>query len=177
MRIAYRARQFWHALYAKPNPNELALACAALPGSLMILFDQLQPSEQAHGLKIYRQLVEQGETQPDLLVAALLHDAGKSRYRLHVWDRVLIVLARATFPQRVHTWGLGSPTGWQRAFVIAEQHPAWGAEMAAQAGASSLAVTIIRRHQDFSPEAADFMASLPLEDQLLYRLKILDDDN
>lgn len=175
MRIAYRARQFWHALFAKPKPEELALARAALPVSLMELFDQLQPGEQAHSLKIYRQLVEQGETQPDLLVAALLHDVGKSRYKLHIWDRVLIVLARAAFPQQVKTWGRGNPTGWQRAFVIAEQHPTWGAQMAAQAGASPLTVSIIRRHQD--PSLVVPNKAHPLfEDQLLNQLKILDED-
>lgn len=175
MRIAYRARQFWHALFAKPKPGELALARAALPVSLMELFDQLQPGEQAHSLKIYRQLVEQGETQPDLLVAALLHDVGKSRYKLHIWDRVLIVVARAAFPQQVKTWGRGNPTGWQRAFVIAEQHPTWGAQMAAQAGASPLTVSIIRRHQD--PSLVVPNKAHPLfEDQLLNQLKILDED-
>ncbi len=56
MRLRYRVRQFWHALTARPTPEDLALARQALSPAQMELFLQLQPSEQAHSLKIYRQL-------------------------------------------------------------------------------------------------------------------------
>ena len=176
MRLVYRVRQFWHALFARPTPEDLALARSALSAPQMRLFEQLQPSEQVHSLRIYRQLLVHGETQPDLLVAALLHDVGKSRFPLHPWDRALIVLARAVIPERVKDWGKGQPQGWQRAFVVAQQHPAWGAEMAAQAGASPLAVNIIKRHQDFS-QATGSQPPSNLTEDLLIRLKILDEDN
>jgi hypothetical protein len=176
MRLAYRVRQFWYALFARPTPEDLALARSALSAPQMRLFEQLQPSEQVHSLSIYRQLLLHGETQPDLLVAALLHDVGKSSYPLHPWERALIVLARAIVPERVKDWGRGQPLGWQRAFVVAQQHPAWGAEMAAQAGASPLAVNIIRQHQDF-PLAPGGPQPTNLTEDLLFRLKILDEDN
>jgi putative nucleotidyltransferase with HDIG domain len=176
MRLAYRMRQFWYALFARPTSEDLALARSALSAPQMRLFEQLQPSEQVHSLNIYRQLLLQGETQPDLLVAALLHDVGKSRYPLHSWDRALIVLARAIVPERVKDWGQGQPQGWQRAFVVAQQHPAWGAEMAAQAGASPLAVNIIQQHQDFS-QASGGLQPTNLTEDLLVRLRNLDEDN
>ena len=173
MRLAYRVRQFWHAIFARPTPEDLSLARSVLTAPQMLLFEQLQPSEQVHSIRICQQLVAQGDTQPDLLVAALLHDVGKSRYPLQPWDRALIVLAGAAFPAKSRIWGQGPPRGWQRAFVVAQQHPAWGAEMAAGAGASPLTVSIIRRHQDSIPPPNGRDGSC----ELLARLKNLDEDN
>ena len=153
MRIFYRARQFWLALTAVPKPEDLALAQEVLSPALMRLFLSLQPSEQAHSLWIYRQLRSylaacDREVPPDLLAAALLHDVGKSCHPLRLWERVEVVLGKAFFPAAVKGWGTGSPSGWKRAFVVAEQHPAWGADLAQQAGATPLAVALIRRHQE-----------------------------
>jgi putative nucleotidyltransferase with HDIG domain len=173
VRIAYRVRQFWQAISARPSPEDLALARSTLSESQMHLFEQLQPSEQAHSLRIYRQLIQQGETQSDLLVAALLHDVGKVRYPLHAWDRALIVLANTLIPNRAKHWGSSQPVGWRRVFVVAQQHPAWGAEMAARVGASPLTVDIIQRHQDQPAPAT----SGSLTNDLLIRLKKLDEDN
>ena len=150
-----------------------------LSPSLMTLFMRMQPSEQAHSLWIYEQLLQQNETDRDLLVAALLHDVGKSRHPLRLWERVVIVLGKAWFPERIKGWGKAAPRGWKRPFVIAEQHPAWGAELAAQAGAAPLAVALIRHHQD-SPEAILGQANgknQPLEDRLLARLQSLDNES
>jgi hypothetical protein len=173
VRIAYRVRQFWHAIFARPTPEDLSLARSVLTIPQMRLFEQLQPSEQVHSINICRRLIQQGETQPDLLVAALLHDVGKSRYPLHAWDRALIVMANAIFPEKTKTWGQGQPQGWQRAFVVAQRHPTWGAEMAAGAGASPLTVTIIQRHQDPAPPKNSRDAT----EYMLLRLKNLDEDN
>lgn len=175
MRAVYRVRQFWAAFTAAPGGEDLAAAGAQLGPALMALFNRLQPAEQAHSLQIYRQLLAQGENNPDLLAAALLHDVGKSRHPLRLWERVLIVLARKLFPVSVKGWGRGQPHGWRRAFVIAEQHPAWGAEMTSQAGASPRVVALIGRHQEKMPASPPATGSL--EDQLLYRLQLLDDEN
>jgi putative nucleotidyltransferase with HDIG domain len=148
VRILYRSRQFWLALTARPTPEELSLAEGLLGESLMMLFTRMQPGEQSHSITICQKLIAQGVTQTDLLTAALLHDVGKSRHPLTTWERVVVVLGKAFFPGRVHAWGKGQPRGWKKAFVVAEQHPAWGAQMAAQAGASSRTVAVIRYHQE-----------------------------
>jgi hypothetical protein len=143
----------------------------------MALFTGMQPSEQAHALSVHRQLVDQGETSPDLLVAALLHDVGKSCNPLRLWERVLIVLAKAIFPAQSRRWGHSSTERagqgvWKRAFVVAEQHPAWGAVLAAEAGASPRTVALIRQHQEPASAQADLETR-----RLLSRLQAVDDSN
>jgi hypothetical protein len=152
------------------------MAFAILTQAQINLFECLQPSEQAHSLEIYHSLLDAHETNHDLLVAALLHDTGKSRFPLRIWERVVIVLCKRLFPAKVQDWGRASPQSWKRPFVIAEQHPTWGAELAQQAGASALAVSLIRRHQE--PLAFDGdPALLSLEDRLLITLQHYDNES
>ncbi len=75
------------------------------------------------------------------------------------------------FPERVKKWGEGNPRSWRRAFVVAAEHPIWGAQMAAESGASSVAVNLIWRHQE--PPS-----TIPKtrEDLLLRTLQAADDD-
>jgi hypothetical protein len=174
-RILYRSRQFWQALKPIPALEDLKIARAMLAPARWALFKRLPPGEQAHSLRVLRALLERGESDPDLLVAALLHDAGKLRAPLRLWERIFIVVGKALFPERAARWGLGPPRGWRRAFVVAAQHPAWGAQLAAQAGASPLAVALIHRHQERIPVAEEPSASR--ETSLLLKLQALDDES
>jgi hypothetical protein len=178
VRLLYRVRQFWHALTATPAPEDLDLARRLLSPSQMELFLKLQPGEQAHSLRICRRLYEQNPQAKDLLVAALLHDVGKAPYPLRPWERAWIVVAKALLPTKAAEWGQAEPRGWKRPFVIAEQHPAWGAEMAARLGASPTTVSLIRRHQQpiGAHQSLDFTLA-SIEDQLLYRLQQLDNES
>ena len=156
MSLGYRVRQFWLAWQAAPPSAEtLAPARAILTSPQMQLFTRLQPGEQIHALRVLQTVQAQGGTDPDLQVAALLHDIGKIRAPLYLWERVVIVLGKKLFPERVKTWGRGQPQGWHRPFVVAEQHPAWGGELASEVGTSPRAISLIRRHQsseNLSPE-------------------------
>lgn len=172
----YRIRQFFEALLASPSADDLERVQQTLNPGQAALFRQLQPSEQAHAVRVLRAVEAQchqkgSRVPPDLQVAALLHDVGKARYPLWLWERVLIVLGKALFPEAVGRWGLSEPRGWKRPFVIAAQHPAWGAEMAARQGASPRAVALIRRHQDHIPHQNTE------EDRLLAILQAVDDEN
>lgn len=158
------------------------MAREVLTPSLMALFLRMDPGEQAHSLAVFQKLKHGGETHDSLQAAALLHDVGKSRYPLRIWERVLIVLMKAFLPAALHSWGQGEPTGWRRPFVIAMQHPKWGAQMAAEAGAPPLVVSIIRRHQDnpvkFSDDAGEFSSKdFSLEDRLIYYLQYADNES
>jgi hypothetical protein len=146
--MLYRTSQFWHALKAAPAAEDLQRLRGTLAPPLLALFLQQQASEQAHSLQVFNRLLEAGETDPDLLPAALLHDVGKSRHPLRVWERVLIVLGQALMPGWVDRLGAGKAHGWKRLFAVARQHPAWGAQMVEAAGASPLTVELVRRHQE-----------------------------
>jgi putative nucleotidyltransferase with HDIG domain len=177
MRILYRVRQFWQVLTADSNSQNLDQARQVLSSGQMDLFMRLQPGERAHSLQILQQLCVQGEENSDLLIAALLHDIGKSVHPLRLRERVVIVIAKTLFPNRIRAWGQGEPERWRRPFVIAEQHGTWGAEMAAQAGVSALTASIIRRHHDlFEPNGSREVLNHPLsdEEQLILKLQALD---
>ena len=172
-RAIYRLRQFWLSLSGKPGAAQMERAQALLSAQEFALFRRLQPGEQVHSLQILFELEQHGQIHPSLLAAALLHDAGKIRYPLQPWERALIVLAAAVFPWRAHAWGEDNwePPGWRKPFVVARQHAAWGAELAAQAGSPALTVALIRRHQEASP------AGEREEDHLLAWLQAFDDES
>lgn len=142
------------------------------------LFLQMQPADQRHALRIFQRLVRQGENQPDLLLAALLHDVGKLRYRLNPLERAMVVLVEAIQPGQAKRWGSLPPAGWddlpgwRKAFILAAQHADWGAEMAGQVGATSLTVTLIRyHHQPTRLKDDEWMSSL------LNKLWLLDNES
>jgi len=145
----YRVWQFVQALTARPlAPAEWSEVAPILTPSQGALFRKMDANDQRHSLQVMRALIDEGETNRDLLAAALLHDVGKSCYPLRLWERPVVVLIRLFRPFTAVRWGNGEPVGWKRPFVIYEQHPTWGAEMAAAAGCSSLTVWLIRHHQD-----------------------------
>ncbi len=160
MRISqaiYRGRQFWLA-WRTPSltDEELAPARSILTAKQLQLFARLQPSEQIHALRVLQTVQQYGETDQDLQTAALLHDIGKVRAPLNLRERVIIVFGKAFFGDRVKIWGHGQPQGWVRPFVVVEQHPAWGGELASEVGTSPLAVSLIRKHQSIGEISSTF---------------------
>ena len=187
MRLAYRARQLGHILTAAPHIADLQAATALLTPAQLALFQAMHPAEQAHSLRVHALLVQRGQTNPDLLMAALLHDTGKTHHLLGVGERVWIVLVHTICPNLEIRWGDSAlPThgvsAWlRRSLIIARQHPAWGAALATQTGASPLCVNLIRRHQDLLPNAASTdpqpASVVSLEAQLLHELQAADNQN
>lgn len=174
MGALYRVHQFWDAVRTPSlTSDDLRPAQRVLSEPQMALFSRLQPSEQAHGLRVLKTLQAMGENHPDLLTAALLHDIGKIQYQLHLWERVVIVLGKRFASNLVARWGNALPGGWKRPFVIATQHPTWGADLARQAGTSALAIRLIQNHQeDVLSGSLD-----SLENHLLSLLQKADDQN
>jgi hypothetical protein len=132
----------------------------------------MQPSEQWHATLVMQRLKDAGQDHPDLLAVALLHDVGKILYPLSPLERAVIVLGKKFFPRLASRWGKGTRQDFRRPFVVAERHAEWGADLAARAGASTMTVNLIRRHQDALLEN-----SISLEDHLLSALQRADDSN
>ncbi len=168
-RLAYRSRQFWNALL---SPRKRVTSEAILPHltpAQLILFRRMQPAEQVHAFQLFKRLEADGQTTPDLLTAALLHDVGKILCPLSIFDRVAIVLGKRLFRGAAQRWGEGTPHGWRLPFVVAEKHAEWGADLASQAGATPLTVELIRHHHDpprSNPESS--------ADHLLAALQVAD---
>jgi hypothetical protein len=146
-RIFYRARQFWHTLTGKLSHRNWEEVRSALAPDLLALFTEMSDPEQTHGFRVYRRLKVEGYQDPDLLAAALLHDVGKNRSPLTVWERVWIVIASPIFSQSSKPNTSPAQGEDRNPMTVAKRHPAWGAEMALQRGASSITAWLIRNHE------------------------------
>jgi hypothetical protein len=171
-RLVYRSRQFWNALLSpsKRVPSE-SLRRHLTPDQLS-LFCRMQPAEQAHAYEILKHLETTGQTDPDLLAAALLHDVGKIRYPLSIFDRIMIVLGKRLFRDAVQRRAKRIPNGLNQPWAVAEQHGEWGADLASQAGATTRTVELVRHHHDRDPQDLDKQTQ-----QLLAVLRAADDKN
>jgi hypothetical protein len=185
-RVFYRVRQLWHAAQAHLAAQDYQFVERFLTPQQRALFSQMQPAEQVHSLQVARELLELGGDNPDLLVAALLHDVGKISQPLQLWERIWIVLGEVLFPVLAHKWGTTSynsgPASFLRwPFVMAERHPQWGAELVLQAGASPLTADLIRRHHmrlaAVPRQPPIFRSSPAAADQLLGLLQSVDDES
>ncbi|MFN2136145.1 MAG: HD domain-containing protein [Candidatus Promineifilaceae bacterium] len=137
---------------ARPlSSSMLAEVAQVLDEPQLSLFRRMSPADQRHAYRVHRLLREAGQSDNALLSAALLHDVGKVTADLSVWDRTLAVLGETFAPRRVASWGDNDVHGWKRTFVVRKHHAVWGAQLAAESGASSEVVELIRRHQDPPP--------------------------
>jgi putative nucleotidyltransferase with HDIG domain len=185
-RVRHRVTQFFRTLSAPFLRLDETYAVAHLSPKLMALFRQMPRAEQQHGIAMCRALEDQGHYDPDLLTAALLHDVGKARVPLWIFERVLVVLGEHYLPQQAARWSRGEPQGWRRGFVIRRMHPQWGADLVKQAGAPARVVTLIRRHHESvasaaaasataAADAAAADAAIATDDAALAALQALDE--
>ncbi len=172
-RAHHRLQQGLRALFAFARPVDLDLAARTLTPEQLALFRRLRRAEQLHSLNVLRALLDQGDTPPDLAAAALLHDVGKSRYPLALWQKTAAVLVRAVAPGLFQRLSAGDPRRLlNRPFAVYVHHPAWGAELAAQVGSSSGTVWLIAQHQQPADQVCDHDLC-----QMLKRLQRADDAN
>jgi hypothetical protein len=139
---ANRVRQFRAHLRASVAPQErLDLAAWTTPAQRS-LFDTMHVADQRHGLDVVATLRADSVTEPDVLVAGLLHDAGKGN--TGVWPRVAWTLG-----ERYGAWVWRVAAflpGWRAALARLRDHAETSAALAAAAGCSPLTVDLIR-HQ------------------------------
>ena len=145
-----RARQFRAHVRASVGPAERAGLEAWLTDPQLALFDGMHVADRRHGLDVVATLRADGMTDPEVLLAGLLHDAGKGQ--TGVWPRVVYALG-----QRYGSWipRVASVLPAARvAQVRLRDHAEVSAALAGGAGCSPRTIELIR-HQDapVDPEA------------------------
>lgn len=156
MPAAYRIRQFLWAARAAVEPEREADEglFRVLPPGAVSLFREMPRYDRRHALQVARTLQAHGQTDPDMLAAALLHDVGKTAPAagtLRLWHRVAVVLLRALAPGLLERIGQDRPERWRRPFYVQLHHTALGADLARQAGCSPRTVAWIAGHERTAP--------------------------
>jgi hypothetical protein len=140
-------------------PGERAGLAIWLDPSQLALFDAMHVADRRHGLDVVATLRAEGVNETDVLVAGLLHDAGKDQ--TGVWSRVVYSLGQA---YGSWIWRLaGIVPGVRRDLERLRDHAETSAKLAATAGCSARTVELIR-HQD-DPHDAEYGELLRLADE------------
>jgi hypothetical protein len=147
---APKVRQFRSHVTARVGQDERAGLADWLTPRQLALFDSMHVADRRHGLDVVATLRRDGAIDHDLLVAGLLHDAGKGD--TGVWPRVVFALGQVYGASVPHLARL--IPGWRAALDRLAVHAEASASLAASAGCSQRTVELIR-HQDapVDPEA------------------------
>lgn len=140
------ARFFW-AVRAARRSDDLALIQTYLDPAQRDLFLQQSLADQRHSIDLCRRLRDDGHDEPALLVAALLHDVGKSRGRLPLPHRVLYSFCATYRPDLARWLGGTNCPRWRGPFYLARHHATIGADAARRAGSTEQVVALIAGHE------------------------------
>lgn len=156
---ATKIRQFAGHLRARVRPHEREALVGWLSPAQLSLFDRMHVADRRHGLDVVAVLRAEGVGDPDVLLAGLLHDAGKGR--TGVWPRVAWSLGEALGPW---AWRAAARLpGMAPALERLGNHAEASARLAERAGCSARTVELIR-HQDL-PQDPEFGELLRLADE------------
>jgi hypothetical protein len=125
----------------------------------LALFDSMHVADRRHGLDVVASLRADGVTEPDVLVAGLLHDAGKGD--TGVWPRVAYSLGQH-YGTWVWTISARLP-GFGAALERLRTHAVTSAGLAGAAGCSARTVALIRDQE--TPTDPEFGELLRLADE------------
>jgi hypothetical protein len=140
---ASKVRQFRSHLRARVEPAERAALDGWLTPAQLAVFDSMHVADRRHGLDVVATLRSEGVSDAHVLLAGLLHDAGKGD--TGVLPRVAWSLGQA-YGAWIWTIARLVP-GWGPAIDRLRDHPELSAQLAAHAGCSTVTVELIR-HQD-----------------------------
>jgi hypothetical protein len=141
-----------------PEQERAALATWITPPQLA-LFDAMHVADRRHGLDVVASLRGEGVTEPSVLLAGLLHDAGKGN--TGVWPRVAYALASS-----YGAWVLGVTRrlpGFGAALERLRTHAEASANLASAAGCPARTVELIRFQE--APIDPEFGELLRLADE------------
>jgi len=147
-----KIRQTRRHVFARVSPRERDTVAAWLSPAQLVVFDGMHRADQRHGLDVVAALRAAGVDDPEVLLAGLLHDAGKGHTGL--LPRIVYALADAYVP-----W-LRQAVGWlpgMRADLDRlRRHAETSARMAEAAGCSERTVELIRwQDAPRDPEAGE----------------------
>ncbi len=127
---------------------DLALAGRYLNERELAAFNAMSRADQLHSLKVLRALLRTHQTAPDILLkAALLHDVGKSRCHLAVWQKTLAVLMARFAPGLCRRLSQGGSLSiWRAPFVVSRRHAQWSGEILRGIGADDALVWLAEHH-------------------------------
>ena len=140
-----KARQFRAHVRATVSPAERAALADWLSPAQLDVFDAMPVADRRHGLDVARRLRADAVTDPEVLLAGLLHDAGKGP-GVGLWPRVAWSLGEAW-----GTWVVrlaGRLPGFGPALDRIRDHAELSAAMAAAAGCSARTCDLIRHQAD-----------------------------
>jgi len=150
----YRLHQLYHALFPKVDHTEYAWLHSILHSDALALFQRQTLTEQRHALDVAQDIEKQkesiacafGEAQyQNLLQAALLHDCGKSLFKLHLWQRIFIVII-GYLPSQWQQILQKQSNIFGKTLLVYIQHPVWGKHFASQAGVNDQILNLIEKH-------------------------------
>jgi hypothetical protein len=156
---ASKVRQFRSHLRARVGAEERAGLAGWLTPAQIALFDSMHVADRRHGLDVVATLRSEGVHEQEVLLAGLLHDAGKGD--TGVWSRVAHSLGQAYGPR---AWQIASRLlGMADAIDRLRTHAETSATLAAAAGCPARTVELIR-HQE-APVDPDAGRLLQLADE------------
>jgi len=139
-----KMRQTRRHVFARVTPAERAALEAWLTPPQLALFDAMHVADRRHGLDVVGVLRAEGTTEPDVLVAGLLHDCAKGNAGL--LGRVLVALEQAHLGWPARVAGVLPPV--RRTLQRLRDHAQLSAGLAGGAGCSERTIELIRWQDD-----------------------------
>lgn len=156
---ASKARQTRAHLRARVAPMERAALASWVSPAQLEVFDAMHVADRRHGLDVVASLRAAGVRDPEVLLAGLLHDAGKGD--TGVGPRIAYTLGRRYGDVITRTAAV--VPGWRSALRRLDEHAESSARLARAAGCSERTVDLIR-HQD-DPVDPDAGRALQIADE------------
>jgi hypothetical protein len=147
-----KVRQTKRHLLARVSPRERDAVAAWLSPAQLAVYDGMHLADRRHGLDVVAALRTAGESDPEVLLAGLLHDAGKGDTGM--LPRIVHALgqARITWPALAVGW----LPGMRAALSRLRDHAETSARLAEEAGCTVRTVELIRwQDEPRDPEAGE----------------------
>ena len=105
--IIYRIKQFYWNLNAKIDDNDIMYLNTHLDSEELKIFNNLSKSEQKHSIKVaycIEKLYKEGQysiTKNQFIKLGLLHDIGKTSYKVNIIKKSIIVILNKVTKSRI----------------------------------------------------------------------------